>query len=154
VHTRQAYSKLLVIFYKPKAYLLISSAGPFDIISGVSVGSINAAVLAEHADDFPAALDKLESIWSDIRCQQIFKASNYELSKSVMRNLSTLIMKQRQTGHLLDTTPLREFVDDTIDFSRIAQNIADGHLKTWEVITVCYESHQTVSFYAGIVLCR
>ncbi|MDP3269146.1 MAG: patatin-like phospholipase family protein [Legionella sp.] len=133
---------------KAVGHILQTKCLPFDIISGVSVGSINAAVLAEHADDFPAALDKLESIWSDIRCQQIFKASNYELSKSVMRNLSTLIMKQRQTGHLLDTTPLREFVDDTIDFSRISQNIAEGYLKTWEVITVCYESHQTVSFYA------
>lgn len=120
---------------------------PFEIISGVSVGSINAVVLAEYADDFPTALEKLESIWGEIHCQQIYNASNFELSKSVLRNLSTFVMKQRQTGHLLDTSPLRQLIDEQIDFSRVSQNIADGHLYAFEVITACYESHQTISFY-------
>ncbi len=120
---------------------------PFEVISGVSVGSINAVVLAENADDFPNALEKLESIWGEIHCQQIYKASNYELSKSVLRNLSTLIIKQRQAGHLLDTSPLRQLLEDNIDFSRITHNINEGHLQAFEVISACYESHQTVSFY-------
>ena len=121
---------------------------PFEMVSGVSVGSINAAVLAENAEDFPAALDKLETIWSEIHCQQIYKASNYELGKSVMRNLSTLIIKQRHSGHLLDTTPLRQFIDQTIDFAKIADNIHSGRLNTLEVLSNCYETHQTSSFYA------
>lgn len=121
---------------------------PFEMISGVSVGSVNAAVLAENADDFPAALDKLESIWSEIHCQQIYKASNYQLSKSVLRNLSNIIIKQRQSGHLLDTAPLRQFIDETIDFARIEQNIKNGFLNTLEVISARYETHQTVSFYS------
>ena len=121
---------------------------PFNLVSGVSVGSINAVVLAENADDFPSAVDKLEMIWGEIHCQQIYKASNYELSKSVMRNVSTLIMKQRQAGHLLDTTPLRELIEDTLDFTRIAKNIREGHLDTLEIISNCYETNQTISFYA------
>ncbi len=121
---------------------------PFEIISGVSVGSINAVVLAENADDFPNALEKLESIWGEIHCQQIYNASNYELSKSVLRNLSTLIIKQRQAGHLLDTAPLRTLLEDNIDFSRITHNIQAGHLQAFEVISACYESHQTISFYS------
>src|SRR5687768_952087 len=101
---------------KAIGHILQTKSLPFDMVSGVSVGSINAAVLVENADDFPAGLDKLESIWSEIHCQKIYKASNYELSKSVMRNLSTLIIKQRQAGHLLDTSPLSQFLDETIDF--------------------------------------
>jgi NTE family protein len=120
---------------------------PFEVISGVSVGSINAVVLAENADDFPNALEKLESIWGEIHCQQIYKASNYELSKSVLRNLSTLIIKQRETGHLLDTSPLRQLLEDNVDFNRISHNISEGHLKVFEVISACYENHQTISFY-------
>lgn len=120
---------------------------PFDIICGVSIGSINAAVLAENADDFPAALEKLEMIWSSIHCQQIYKASNYELGKSVIRNLSTLVIKQRQSGHLLDTSPLLQFLDETIDFSKIEDNVAQGNLEALEVISNCYETHQTISFY-------
>jgi NTE family protein len=64
-----------------------------------------------------------------------------------MRNLSTLIIKQRQSGHLLDTSPLKQFINETIDFSRIEQNISEGYLNTLEVICACYETHQTISFY-------
>lgn len=120
---------------------------PFDMISGVSVGSINAAVLAENADDFPAGLDKLESVWSEIQSQSIFKTSNYELAKSVMRNVGALMIKQSKSGHLLNTAPLREFIDETIDFSKIEKNIREGNLNTLEVISNCYETHQTNSFY-------
>lgn len=132
---------------KAIGHILQCKTLPFAMVSGVSVGSINAVVLAENADDFPAALDKLEMIWSEVHCQQIYKASNYELSKSVVRNVSTLIMKQRQAGHLLDTTPLKALIEDTIDFTRIAKNISAGHLNTLEIITNCYESNQTISFY-------
>lgn len=121
---------------------------PFDMISGVSVGSINAAILAENANDFPKGIEKLEMIWSEIHCQQIYKSSNYELSKSVMRNVSTLIMKQRQAGHLLDTTPLMELIEETLDFTKVAQNIEAGYLDTLEIISNCYETNQTVSFYS------
>lgn len=120
---------------------------PFEIITGVSVGSINAAVLVENADDFPAALEKLEFIWGEIHCQQIYKTSNFELSKSVLRNLSTLIIKQREAGYLLDTSPLKSLLEDNIDFSRVNNNLSKGHLQAFEVITACYETHQTISFY-------
>lgn len=133
---------------KAIGHILQTKTLPFDLVSGVSVGSVNAAVLAENANDFPAGLEKLEAIWGEIHCQQIYKASNYELSKSVMRNLSTLIIKQRQSGHLLDTTPLRQFLEESIDFTRIEQNIQEGYLDTFEVLSACYETHQTISFYA------
>lgn len=120
---------------------------PFDMVSGVSVGSINAVILAENADDFPKGLEKLEMIWSEIHCQQIYKASNYELSKSVMRNMSTIIMKQRQAGHLLDSTPLTELIEDILDFNTVAKNIKEGHLNTLEIISSCYQTNQTISFY-------
>ncbi|AUH71564.1 patatin-like phospholipase family protein [Legionella sainthelensi] len=120
---------------------------PFDVVSGVSVGSINAVVLAENADDFPTALDKLETMWSEIHCQQIYKASNFALGKSVVRNMSTMMIKQRQAAHLLDTTPLKQMIEEGLDFSKITQNIANGTLNTLEIISNCYETRQTISFY-------
>jgi NTE family protein len=119
---------------------------PFEVISGVSVGSINAAILAAHAHDFPAGLEKIEALWSEIRCQQIFNASNYELSKSVLRNLSHLVIKQQQSGNLLDTSPLHEFITNTIDFDLIKANILSSHLEAVEIISHCYETQQTISF--------
>lgn len=120
---------------------------PFDTISGVSVGSINASILTENADDFPGGIEKLEALWSEIHCHQIYNASNYELSKSVFRNVSNLFIKQRQAGHLLDTTPLRQFVEDNVDFAKIEMNILNKEVDALELISNCYESHQTISFY-------
>src|SRR5258708_31975481 len=90
---------------KALSHILQVKSLPFEVISGVSVGSINADILAENAHDFSRGVEKLESLWSEIHCQQIFNTSNYELSKSVLRNLSRLMVKQRQSGHLLDTSP-------------------------------------------------
>lgn len=119
---------------------------PFEMITGVSVGSINAAILAENAHDFPAGIEKLETIWNEISCQQIFNASNYELSKSMLRSLRQIVMRHRQAGYLLDTLPLREFITKTINFDLIEDNIAAQKLETLEVISHCYETQQTISF--------
>jgi NTE family protein len=120
---------------------------PFSIISGVSIGSINAAILAQHADDFTTGIEQLEELWRTISCQQIFNSSNYELSKSVFRNLTRFMIKQRQSGHLLDTSPLHQFISDNINFERIQENISNNYLEMMEVISNCYETQQTISFY-------
>ena len=132
---------------KAIAHILQVKELPFAMVSGVSIGCINAAIIAQHADDFFLGVEKLESLWSNIHCGQIFNSSNYELSKSVMRNLSNLVVKQRQSGHLLDTTPLHQFINDNIDFEKIKANIVNHRLETMEVISNCYESQQTISFY-------
>ena len=128
-------------------HILHSKTSPFTMISGVSVGSINAAILAQHADDFATGVEKLELLWSTIHCQQIYNASNYALSKSLARNLSHFIIKKRKSGHLLDTDPLHQFIQDNISFDQIRTHIAAGYLETMEVITNCYELQQTISFY-------
>ncbi len=120
---------------------------PFSMISGVSIGSVNAAILAENADDFGLGVEKLEALWQNIHCQQVYNASNYALSKSVLRNLSRFMFKPRNSGYLLDTTPLQLFFQDHINFDKIHQNIEQSILKTFEVISNCYETQQTISFY-------
>lgn len=120
---------------------------PFDIVSGVSIGSINAAILVENAQDFAQGVKKLEALWQGIRCENVFDASNYALGKSVLRNLSHLIVKQRQSGFLLNTAPLREFIQNNVDFNRIQSNLENRLLNTLEIMCHCYEKQQTISFY-------
>jgi NTE family protein len=132
---------------KAISHILQSKTLPFAMVSGVSIGCINAAIIAQHADDFPLGIEKLEELWSNICCQQIFNSSNYQLSKSFVRNLTHLLIKQQQTGHLLDTTPLHQFINQHINFDKIRENIANNVLETMEVISNCYETQQTISFY-------
>jgi NTE family protein len=128
-------------------HILQAKTLPFAMVSGVSIGCINAAIIAQHANDFATGVEHLENLWANIRCQQIFNSSNYELSKSVARNLSHLMIKQRQSGHLLDTTPLHEFISDNINFEKITLNMEQRYFETMEVISACYETQQTISFY-------
>lgn len=132
---------------KAISHILQVKTLPFAMVSGVSIGSINAAIIAQHADNFPLGVEKLETLWREISCQQVFNSSNYELSKSVLRNISHLFIKQRQSGYLLDTTPLHQFINEHIDFDAIKKNIDNNTLETMEVISNCYESQQTISFY-------
>lgn len=120
---------------------------PFSMISGVSVGSINAAVLVENADNFKAGCEKLEALWSEIHIHQIFNASNFALGQSVWRNLTNTFVKHKQSGYLLDTTPLRKFIKKAIDFKRVEANINNHQLTTMEVLSNCYEAQRTISFY-------
>ena len=131
---------------KAISHILQVDTLPFAMVSGVSVGSINAAILAQHADNFSVGVQKLETLWREIHCQPIFNSSNYELGKSVVRNLGHIIIKQRQTGRLLDTDPLHEFINDNIDFEKIRANIDNNLLECMEVISHCYETQQTISF--------
>lgn len=120
---------------------------PFSMVSGVSVGSVNAAILAQHADDFSLAVKTLEKLWCNLHCEQIFNTSNFELGKSVVRNFSHLFVKHHSSDYLLDTTPLRDFIDTNVNFKKIHKNIGENRLETIEVIANCYETQQTVSFY-------
>jgi len=128
-------------------HIIQSKALPFSMISGVSIGSVNSAVIAQYADDFQSAIATVENLWTEIHSQQIFNSSNYELSKSVMRNLSTFLIKQRSSGHLLDTEPLHDFIKNNINFDKIKQHINNRQLETFEVVSNCYETQQTISFY-------
>lgn len=120
---------------------------PFETITGVSVGSLNAGVMAEHAHDFPMGVEKLVRLWKSVTTEQIYNASNYALTKSVARNFGNLFVNKHQAGFLLHTEPLQRFISDHINFKLIENNIQAGHLKALEIITHCYETQQTISFY-------
>lgn len=128
-------------------HIIACKSIPFSMISGVSVGSINGAILAEYADDFAGAISKLENLWSEIHCEQIFSAKNYDLSKSLLRNISHVFIKGPQPTHLLDTVPLHSFINENVNFEKIKENIENSKLETMEVISHCYETQRTVSFY-------
>lgn len=132
---------------KAISQILQTKVMPFKLISGVSVGSINAAILAENADNFASGVQKLEDLWQNIHCDNIFYAKNYDLSKSIFRNLSHFFVRGPRPTHLLETIPLHLFLNTHINFDLIKTNIEKVLFETLEIITHCYETQQTISFY-------
>lgn len=120
---------------------------PFSVLTGVSVGSLNAAILCEYADDFKMGVEKVVNLWENIHCDDVFYAQNYLLGRSLFRNIAHFFIVNPRPTHLLDTSPLFNFVKEHIHFDRINENIAKGLVETFEIITHCYESQKTISFY-------
>ncbi len=121
---------------------------PADILSTVSAGAINGTQIAMNADDFRLATNNLVKLWGSLTSEQVFRAGNLSLMKSVARNFISMALHLNMSGgqHLLDTEPLKELLEEQIDFGRIKQNIDKGLLSAFEVATTCFESAQTISF--------
>lgn len=121
---------------------------PANILSTVSAGAINGAYLANHADDFKFATNKLVEMWSSLSCDKIFHADNMSMLKSLSRNIKSMVLHSypKSGQHLLDTQPLHDLLSQQLDFERIHHNINNGTLEAFEVATTCFESAQTVSF--------
>ena len=121
---------------------------PADILSTVSAGAINGTQVAMHADDFRKATNNLVKLWGSLSSEQIFRAGNLSLIKSVARNIASMAFHLNLAGgqHLLDTSPLRSLLEEQTDFDRINQNINNGLLSAFEVTTTCFENAQTISF--------
>jgi NTE family protein len=121
---------------------------PADILSTVSAGAINGAHIAMHAEDFRLGTNNLVKLWGSLSSEQIFRAGNLSLMKSVARNMASMLFHMNLKGgqHLLDTQPLEALLREHIDFDRIKQNIDKGLLSAFEVATTCFESAQTISF--------
>lgn len=126
---------------------------PFDIISGVSAGAINAAMLASCADDYSKGVQQLDELWSNLHCQRIYRVSYAALLKSLFRNLTAFFnpYNQPKNDYLLDTTPLSQLLEQKIDFTSLNKHIEAGHLEAFEVAANCYELAETVSFYNSVV---
>lgn len=122
---------------------------PFPVITGVSVGAINAAVLAEGADDFPSAVGKLESLWRSLRCGSVFAADAMPMFRRLARWSNSFGL--RWTGmepprSLLDATPLRELIESQVDFGRIRSMVRDGPLEALAVTASSYSTGESVNF--------
>lgn len=127
-------------------HILKTPAVPFDLITGVSVGSVNACILAQNADDFQRASEQLEELWCTIQPSNIYNANHFDLTKSLFRNFGLAFLERRKSGYLLNTEPLHDFLKSQVNFKKISKNIQKQSIKMLEVIATCYDTQQSYSF--------
>ena len=119
---------------------------PFDIVTGVSVGSANACILAQHADHFHEAVAQMEDLWCHVQPSNIYNANHFDITKSLIRNLGLIFLARRKSGYFLDTEPLHGFLKEQLNFKKISKNIQKQSLKMLEIICTCYDTQQNFSF--------
>ncbi len=125
---------------------------PFSIITGISVGALNAVVLASSPNDFRAGVEKLEAIWQELTCQQVYRT---DLSAMVtqlggwMRALLFGWMGANPPRSLLDNAPLRKLVETHVDFQTIKDSVGRSALEAIAITASSYATGQAITFFQG-----
>lgn len=126
---------------------------PFDIFVGNSAGAINASFLASQADNFIQATESLASLWSSLSADQVFRSDALSLGKIGFKWVRDLplggITGFSPGPSLLDTAPLRELLQNNLDFPKIQSNIQSGALKALAVTAVDYQTSMAATFIQG-----
>jgi NTE family protein len=111
---------------------LQGSANPFPIIGGASAGAINGSALAMGSDDFPQATKVLAKLWGTLKPSDVFRCDFVSQAHNSLVWILDLSFGGALGGgnarSLLDATPLRHYLRDHLDCSRIQDNIKRGHL--------------------------
>lgn len=126
---------------------------PFELISGVSAGAINAVKIAARPGDFNQAAQDLCDLWKDLSSEDIFRTDPGSLGKIGLQWVGKLsfggLVGVQEGQSLLDTSPLRALLDTHVDFSQIETNIREGRLEALAVSAIDYRNSHTVSFIQG-----
>jgi NTE family protein len=128
------------------------------IITGVSSGGINAALLASHHGSFAQAVRELVSLWKRLTVQEVFRVDAPSLSWIGMRWLFQLLSggvggTVRVRG-LVDTTPLKNYLSEVLhavdgELTGIHYNLALGRLKAIALSTSSYTTGQSLTWIQG-----
>ena len=125
---------------------------PFPILCGTSAGALNAASLAVGAEDFGAGVDQLITVWENFCAHQVYRADPLSMGISGARWVSALAvgwLTHHSPRSLLDNSPLRGLLNDSLDFSRIGRAIERRALHSVSITCSGYSTGQSVTFYQG-----
>jgi NTE family protein len=130
-----------------------NAATPFPIISGVSAGAINSAYLASQKQSFSVAASSLCDLWGGLNSKNVIKTDAWSLGRigaKWVRDLGSAgVLSREKTTHLLDSSPLRDYLEKKIDFKQLEQNLRDGTIHGLSFTATNYRTGTAVTFYDG-----
>jgi NTE family protein len=124
-----------------------------DVIVGTSVGALNAAFLAAHADrDTPSLVQDGTRTWREIGYRDVL-VPVLSLRGLIALTRLAISLTIRDVGpySLLDPAPLARTLARLIDFSDIHRNVVDTSvgLRACAVVATLAHSNRTVVFHDG-----
>jgi NTE family protein len=126
---------------------------PFPIIGGSSAGAINGSGLAAGSNEFAAATKVVAQLWSGIRPSDVFSCNVLSQAGNSLNWILDLsfggILGGGHAHALLDAAPLRHFLGERLDCSRIQENIKRGHLFALAISATNYSTGKSYLFIQG-----
>lgn len=102
-------------------------AAPFQIFAGTSVGAINAAYLAAHADRGDLAISGLVDIWEGLSLRRHLKVDTLRFLG--LRDRLPFARNDGTMGRsLLDPRPIYDIVEGCIPWDRLHRNVKSGRV--------------------------
>ncbi len=123
---------------------------PFPIVSGASVGGINAAPLAASSGDFRGGVKHLEELWRGLHCDDIFHTHATAIAASSARWLWSIVFGGLGIGDpcaLLDNAPLRQLLERETDWRHLYRAIRRGNLDALCITASSYQTGQAVTWF-------
>lgn len=129
---------------KALAELVDSEALPFDSVSGISAGAINATALAQDANNFLGAVERLERIWTELSTNDVF-IMDYKL----MRGFMTKVNKPHS---LLNNAPLAQLLQRELGGDKsVEAQLKNGYLKGLAVTASNYSTGEATTFFESSI---
>ena len=132
---------------------LRNQPSPFRVIAGASAGAINGSVLAALSGNLNEATVLLARVWERLTVRDVFRPDLLSFVTNGMRLLADLglggLVGGGRVQSLLDTAPLRGFLERTLPLDGIAEAINRGHLYALAVTATSYHSGRSFTFIQG-----
>jgi NTE family protein len=131
---------------------LPEGAQPFRIVTGVSVGALNAVMIAAARGSFRERIAVLEGVWRELHCNNVFKTDGGEIRRQVRSWVGAAAFGWAGASpppSILDNEPLHRLLDSHVDFGAVNGAIANGDLDALAITASSYESGQAVTFFAA-----
>ncbi len=128
------------------------------IITGVSAGAINATHLASHHGTLTQSVDELVALWSELTPERVFRVDagsiTFGLGRWFMRLLAGGALPAPRVRGLVDTTPLRTFLEEALatvrgEVTGVDYNLEKGWLRALAVSATNYMTGQSTVFVQG-----
>ncbi len=125
-------------------------ANPFPIVTGISAGAINAGVVASNADDFGRGIERLEKLWSGLRCNQVYRTGWLHNLTTGLHWLAAMTLGGLGVANpksLFDNRPLAELLEREFHPQRVSEAIDANHLHALTVTASGYSTNRAVTFF-------
>jgi NTE family protein len=135
------------------------------IITGVSAGAINAALLASHHGTFLQAVQELSELWGNLEIGDVFRTDTFALARNAvtwLRQLTSGGVKLSARGMssaklargLVDTEPLRAYLTEVLhcvdgELTGIRYNLDAGRLDAVAISATSYSTGHSVTWIQG-----
>ncbi|MFO7527385.1 MAG: patatin-like phospholipase family protein [Marinobacter sp.] len=124
---------------------------PFQVIVGTSAGAINAMAIAGSRGLFRHNIDHLEKVWSGLTMDKVFRADPISMVRNVTSIARRVLLRPSQGGPVsfLDSRPLRRLLEKELDFDRVRETLAAGHIDAVGLNACGYASGRNICFFEG-----